>query len=226
MSSCVSSGVTPFAGVWIEIIKEILNVKLGSSLPSRECGLKLCCTCATLLAIWSLPSRECGLKWNISSSRISFLSVTPFAGVWIEIWLPHESNISIDVTPFAGVWIEISQSRRPALRLLVTPFAGVWIEIFLTARSSTDSCSHSLRGSVDWNDNTHIESHIIICHSLRGSVDWNWPETACSRIIAASLPSRECGLKLIYAINTAWTKSVTPFAGVWIEILYPPYMLL
>ena len=37
------------------------------------------------------------------------MSVTPFAGVWIEIdFLPPEP-IKIAVTPFAGVWIEIAK---------------------------------------------------------------------------------------------------------------------
>ena len=58
------NGVTPFAGVWIEIPSKLNNKALCTSLPSRECGLK--------------------------SSTISIIlncSVTPFAGVWIELLL-------------------------------------------------------------------------------------------------------------------------------------------
>ena len=33
------------------------------------------------------------------------------------------------VTPFAGVWIEISNSGYEGDWEMVTPFAGVWIEI-------------------------------------------------------------------------------------------------
>ena len=33
----------------------------------------------------SLPSRECGLKWSVSREEGQRQSVTPLAGVWIEI---------------------------------------------------------------------------------------------------------------------------------------------
>ena len=36
--------VTPFAGVWIEIVKCTMRIMLLVSLPSRECGLKYLCT--------------------------------------------------------------------------------------------------------------------------------------------------------------------------------------
>ena len=79
------------------------------------------------------------------------MKVTPFAGVWIEIWermksitqkksLPSrecglKSADTLDlemvyrVTPFAGVWIEILGSKCDPSPKWVTPFAGVWIEI-------------------------------------------------------------------------------------------------
>ena len=34
-----------------------------------------------------------------------------------------------NVTPFAGVWIEIFNRLLFIVKFLVTPFAGVWIEI-------------------------------------------------------------------------------------------------
>ena len=33
----------------------------------------------------SLPSRECGLKYNKKNNKYYVGSVTPLAGVWIEI---------------------------------------------------------------------------------------------------------------------------------------------
>ena len=36
--------VTPLAGVWIEILKMGIKNTVCLSLPSRECGLKFCCT--------------------------------------------------------------------------------------------------------------------------------------------------------------------------------------
>ena len=55
--------VTPFAGVWIEIM--MLPDPLGGmgSLPSRECGLKCNLYITIGYQIMSLPSRECGLKF-------------------------------------------------------------------------------------------------------------------------------------------------------------------
>ena len=66
------------------------------------------------------------------SIRISVtvrVSVTPLAGVWIEIntygkgWSVHK------VTPLAGVWIEIAIPPNMYQPVYVTPLAGVWIEI-------------------------------------------------------------------------------------------------
>ena len=57
-------GVTPHAGVWIEILQ-----------PEN-----------VILLSGSLPMRECGLKYNRSDRRIKVPHVTPHAGVWIEIF--------------------------------------------------------------------------------------------------------------------------------------------
>ena len=77
--------VTPYAGVWIEILGMKVYDSLRQSLPTRECGLKFIKT---------------------SNSRRNIL-VTPYAGVWIEIQFIIRYTISNDVTPYAGVWIEI-----------------------------------------------------------------------------------------------------------------------
>ena len=55
----------------------------------------------------SLPSRECGLKSVFPLGLIPSGSVTPFAGVWIEIVFAKLAGRDQEVTPFAGVWIEI-----------------------------------------------------------------------------------------------------------------------
>ena len=57
------------------------------------------------------------------------LVVTPFAGVWIEMYSQSSLAPCVSVTPFAGVWIEISYSGHSAQYSYVTPFAGVWIEM-------------------------------------------------------------------------------------------------
>ena len=56
--------VTPYAGVWIEIITRcILLYQQYESLPTRECGLKL----------------------KVRYRNVWMPVVTPYAGVWIEI---------------------------------------------------------------------------------------------------------------------------------------------
>ena len=36
----------------------------------------------------------------------------------------------LTVTPLAGVWIEITRNNKKAVLSSVTPLAGVWIEIY------------------------------------------------------------------------------------------------
>ena len=125
-----------------------------------------------------------------------------------------------EVTPFAGVWIEISFPTASLSQTAVTPFAGVWIEIDKCNIKWGAGKSHSLRGSVDWNYGIQQNGYQTISHSLRGSVDWN--PFLCSNTIPSfkSLPSRECGLKSEEAEIVKLIFEVTPFAGVWIEILH------
>ena len=60
----ISIAVTPYAGVWIEIKWNfVCHLQVYSSLPTRECGLKL---------------------FHLQTARLLCL-VTPYAGVWIEI---------------------------------------------------------------------------------------------------------------------------------------------
>ena len=39
-------------------------------------------------------------------------NVTPFVGVWIEIFLTIEGLTAAKVTPFVGVWIEILPKKQ------------------------------------------------------------------------------------------------------------------
>ena len=78
--------------------------------------------------------------------------VTPYAGVWIEIIDSNDDNFFSVVTPYAGVWIEIFQQKQARSWEYVTPYAGVWIEIGCFVGDRNSSASHSLRGSVDWNE--------------------------------------------------------------------------
>ena len=54
--------VTPYAGVWIEIIYTHCEPHFEESLPTRECGLKSIIDVVSSHNFVSLPTRECGLK--------------------------------------------------------------------------------------------------------------------------------------------------------------------
>ena len=60
-----------------------------------------------ICAYESLPTRECGLKSRAIIIFIVALIVTPYAGVWIEIFVEVDCGSVFYVTPYAGVWIEI-----------------------------------------------------------------------------------------------------------------------
>ena len=66
--------VTPFAGVWIEIVKCTMRIMLLVSLPSRECGLKFINFTTKDMKAKSLPSRECGLKYLCTSYLILIIN--------------------------------------------------------------------------------------------------------------------------------------------------------
>ena len=44
------------------------------------------------------------------------LVVTPFVGVWIEIFIIRLLHVESSVTPFAGVWIEIYVSLQHSMK--------------------------------------------------------------------------------------------------------------
>ena len=204
--------------MWIEIynLQGIRSTIL--SLPTRECGLKYSITTFSVSGQPSLPTRECGLKCTLSTKDVlkfghslrgsvdwntclpsgrHWKHVTPYAGVWIEILIHLIHSDTRRVTPYAGVWIEIADEHTPVLpKTYVTPYAGVWIEIF-------DKWAYT---------------QILSGHSLRGSVDWNFIAFIVTEKADASLPTRECGLKLKFWIRISHKNFVTPYAGVWIEI--------
>ena len=56
----------------------------------------------------SLPTRECGLKSEREFLEYLRFKVTPYAGVWIEIFVSGDFIYTKIVTPYAGVWIEMT----------------------------------------------------------------------------------------------------------------------
>ena len=118
--------VTPFAGVWIEIHStSLLRVHLFVT-PFAGVWIEIRIIIAYYFCEKSLPSRECGLKFGKSEKPLMRYKVTPFAGVWIE--MPSKSNSNALCTSLP--------SRECGLKFLFTN------TLLLQPR-------HSLRGSVD-----------------------------------------------------------------------------
>ena len=146
----VNIAVTPFVGVWIEIVY------------SNRCHV---------IPYLSLPSWECGLKYNQNNLIHLLEYVTPFVGVWIEIdidrlceetrqslpswecglkwqFQPHKPG-PVPSLPSWECGLKLRKEEKVLLHLIVTPFVGVWIEISRLALSLLPRFRHSLRGSVD-----------------------------------------------------------------------------
>ncbi len=94
--------VTPFAGVWIEILKNVMEFIYREVTPFAGVWIE----------IEKVIYRKCA----------SF--VTPFAGVWIEIPPSVLTSIIFSVTPFAGVWIEILACLGLIIRLFCHSLCG------------------------------------------------------------------------------------------------------
>ena len=209
-----------------------------ASLPLRECGLKFSTICYNNRRLLSLPLRECGLKYRCNFWLLLIICHSPCGSVdWNSDWMTWLNRWS--VTPLAGVWIEISAPAYSNLSVRVTPLAGVWIEILMLCIYSTFALCHSPCGSVDWNDYRLTETGRIIVTPLAGV----WIEIGiklliCFRLIVTPLAGvwieivpgspdflRErrhspCGSVDWNAeyIDAIAVITVTPLAGVWIEI--------
>ena len=189
--------VTPFTGVWIEILRSRLITALNES-HSLHGSVDWNTKPTTGYEVSPSHSLHGSVDWNSVDNRI--LGISDFShslhgSVDWNDW--RQGNWEIyTVTPFTGVWIEIVAGALVGAIRQVTPFTGVWIEINLTgiitssAQASLPSreCGLKLyRLSCRW--------CVTAGHSLHGSVDWN---------------SKPCGF---YRFSL-----VTPFTGVWIEI--------
>ena len=81
--------VAPFAGAWIEILKD-LNQSLNEGLVAPFAGAWIEIYSSRVLTNThlSLPSRERGLKYRLGQEAFESQIVAPFAGAWIEIKSP------------------------------------------------------------------------------------------------------------------------------------------
>ena len=76
---------------------------------------------------------EIGAIWN---------SVTPYAGVWIEISVMQAYNINKSASlPTRECGLKSGSCSRKFQLMKVTPYAGVWIEITNAMKASWDNLS-------------------------------------------------------------------------------------
>ena len=64
----------------------------------------------------SLPSRERGLKFAGDDAFLRPFAVAPFTGAWIEIKSMADQKATVGVAPFTGAWIEMSITRKLTCR--------------------------------------------------------------------------------------------------------------
>ena len=83
----ISDLVTPFVGVWIEILYSSRDGTGTSVTPFVGVWIEIC---GYICGYWncrqSLPLWECGLKFRDDWEIVEGEVVTPFVGVWIEIY--------------------------------------------------------------------------------------------------------------------------------------------
>ena len=183
--------------MWIEILYLNFGSAESESLPTRECGLKYLWPLLCLQALQSLPTRECGLKSLSQLPKwIFYLSLpTRECGLksltrLLSCQRGHRHSLRGSVD-----WNK--DKGWKILTFWVTPYAGVWIEISLSRLFSINSMSLPTR-ECGLKFSVAEAHHHPRRHSLRGSVDWNQ------------------SLMLICLYQ--W-ELVTPYAGVWIEIV-------
>ena len=110
-----------------------IHIILVMSRPTRACELKFRLPPVMSGMKQSRPTRACELKflssgvqfvrhghalhgrvsWNqIHSGHLCVSLVTPYTGVWVEIFCQTITAPMCGVTPYTGVWVEIHQWRN------------------------------------------------------------------------------------------------------------------
>ena len=101
-----------------------LRIDSGASPPSRGCGLKCSIPGNHTPPLPSPPSRGCGLKSDRIAEIEERAASPPSRGCGLKCGVRTRSGGGVSVTPFAGVWIEIRFSERKRLTLFRHPLRG------------------------------------------------------------------------------------------------------
>ena len=186
--------------------------KLTKSLPSWECGLKPLIPCLQSFAKLSLPSWECGLKLHHIDGSGTNVESLPSWECGLKRTSPMVKRWNACHSPRGSVdWN--ARDAKSELKSNVTPLVGVWIETFHSLTHNSLTTRHSPRGSVDWNTESCFFRFCAVVTPLVGV----WIETSSLLIatfVALSLPSWECGLKLLPNEIRAVSKRHSPRGSV------------
>ena len=168
--------VTPCVGVWIEIVISCwCTDKYGWSLPVWECGLKYALFYHYYEILHVTPCVGVWIEISSIWGSTSILFGHSLCGSvdWNKIWVKGErysdshslcgsvdwNMDSLDMHTFTSSSLPVWECGLKFLGSLglssyqyVTPCVGVWIEIACREEKMGKGASHSLCGSVDWNN--------------------------------------------------------------------------
>ena len=202
----LSTEVTPCKGCvdWNHPTRHYLRPLLCHTLQ-RVCGLKFLGLLPCLYSCSHTLQRVCGLKFFIFASICGFAMSHPAKGVWIEIIILKEPDISLPVTPCKGCVDWNYQST-----LIQCFFDGV------------TPC----KGCVDWNGIIMAQWFPNLVTPCKGCVDWN---SICMWITSMGTPSHPAKgvwIEIKTFVALPERQKVTPCKGGLKYIRYECYSLL
>ena len=209
--------VTPYTGVWVEIITGDFVVFVQWSRPTRACELKCArndkCCIGKCHALHGRVSWNCHVPYLLMRNRSK---VTPYTGVWVEI-PPLVQMVEIgEVTPYTGVWVEILKSlwmvrlrwSRPTRACELKWQTEVWYPNWPASRP-TRACE--LKSS------RCFGNAYPVGHALHGRVSWNYGNTYHTEFVEVT-PYTGVWVEMEIQYLPVAPISVTPYTGVWVEI--------
>ena len=211
--------VTPFVGVWIEIVSSSISCVVAKrhslrgsvdwNFPAGDVSASPCCHSLRGSVDWnrifqhllrcrktSLPSWECGLKYFNCSFLLYCSKSLPSWECGLKSFFIVFVIMALPSLPSWECGLKLNTDLRSLLwRMQSLPSWECGLK-FRRDGYWDIRIGHSLRGSVDWNKYRNIYKRPFKRHSLRGSVDWNRFDSIVISALVKSLPSWECGLKL------------------------------
>ena len=140
----------PLRECGLKLLRKTKSKCRSTSLPLRECGLKLLRKTKSKCRSTSLPLRECGLKYWIPLLLLMGYQSLPLRECGLKSHLTHLIYKLVNVTPLAGVWIEILPASQDSSSRRSLPLRECGLKSWLSY-TAIFAPRHSPCGSVDWN---------------------------------------------------------------------------